>query len=162
MSAKKDKAAAAAGKQVICQNRKATHDYAFHTRLEAGLVLTGSEVKSCRAGEANLNEGYVLVHNGEAFLHGGYIGEYREASHFGHSTDRTRKLLLHRREIDNLEVRTRQKGEIVIPLALYFKDGNVKVELGVGKGKTEIDRRDTIKERESQREVDRIMRRSKR
>lgn len=143
----------------ICQNRRALRDYQIDDRFEAGLVLTGSEAKSCREGQPHLNDAYVLVRGGEAFLIGGYIPEYRKAIAFGHEPTRTRKLLLHAKELHKLAVRQQERGEAIVPLSMYFKDGWVKLEIGVGKGKTHLDRRDTIKERESRREVERALRR---
>ncbi len=143
---------------VICKNRRATHDYAIEERLEAGLVLVGTEVKACRAGQAHLNEAYVQVVGREAVLIGGHIAEYSQGNRFNHPVERSRKLLMHRNQIDKLHVKLREKGLSAIPLALYFKDGRVKLELGIGKGKSSIDRRQDIKARESQREVERVMR----
>jgi SsrA-binding protein len=153
------RAAAQEGDKVVCENRRARHDYAIGERLEAGLVLLGTEVKSCREGKAHLNDAYVQVMRGEAWLIGGHIAEYHHGNRFNHEPQRTRKLLLHKNEIDKLEVATRQRGEIAVPLRLYFKEGRVKVEVGVGKGKTHEDRRQDIKERDTRREMDRAMRR---
>lgn len=146
-------------RELICQNRKAKHDYAIGERLEVGIVLVGTEVKACRAGKANLNDAWVQIHRGEAFMMGGHISEYTFGNRFNHTPVRNRKLLMHRKEIDKLEVSMTQKGMVAIPLSMYFKDGKVKVEVGVGKGKSHEDRRDTIKERETKREMDRAFRR---
>ena len=141
--------------RIICQNKRARHDYAIARRLEAGLVLRGTEVKACRAGAAQINEAYVQVMHGEAFLIGSHIAEYRQGNRFNHVPERSRKLLLHKNELEKLEIETRQRGHVAIPLALYFKDGRVKLEVGVGTGKTHEDRREDLKEREVKREMDR-------
>lgn len=144
---------------VICENRRARHHVDIADKIEAGLVLTGSEVKSCRVRQVNLQDSFVRVHQGEALLVGGHISTYGPACYFGHATQRERKLLLHRREIDRLEVRIKQQGQIAVPLRMYFKNGKVKVEIGIGKGKTYTDRRETVREREMQRDIDRAMHR---
>lgn len=147
------------GRQIICDNRRARHDYAIETRLEAGLVLTGTEVKACRAGKAHLNDAFVQVVNDEAVLIGGHIEEYAQGNRFNHTPQRSRKLLLHRREIDKLFVSIREKDMSVVPLTLYFNpEGRIKVELGVGKGKSRIDKRQDIKGREAKREIERTLR----
>ncbi len=151
---------AANGKRVIADNRRALHRYAIGDRMEAGMVLTGTEVKSCREGRVMLNDAYVLVKNGEAFLINAHIPEYSAGNIFNHEPTRMRKLLLHAHEIEKLDTRIREKGENVIPLSLYFKEGRVKAELGIGKSKTDIDRRADIKERDTKRELQRIMRRA--
>ncbi len=147
----------AQGRKIIAQNRRARHDYELSLHLEAGVALHGSEVKALREGHAHLSEAYVRVQEGEAFLIGANIAEYAQANRFNHPPERTRKLLLHRRQIDKLEVETRQKGMAAIPLALYFNaEGRVKLEIGVGKGKTQYDRRESIKERDVRRELARV------
>lgn len=151
---------AAAGKKLIADNRRALRNYAISEKLEAGMVLTGTEVKSCRAGRVVLGDAYVMVRNGEAYLHNSHIPEYKQGNIFNHEPTRVRKLLLHLREIEKIDTRIREKAETVVPLSMYFKDGRVKVELGIGKGKTDIDRRATIKDRDSKRELQRIMRRA--
>jgi SsrA-binding protein len=143
----------------LCRNRKARHQVHIEDRIEAGLALVGSEVKSCRAGRAAIEEAYVQVEAGQAFLVNARIDEYVAANRFNHEPRRKRKLLLHRREIDRLEVRLRQQGQTAVPLSLYLKGGRVKLEIGVGKGKTFEDRRDTVRERESRREMERAVRR---
>jgi len=153
---KSDKAKAAA--QIICQNKRARHDYAIERKVEAGLVLRGTEVKACRAGKAQIGEAYVQVIGGEAFLVNSHISEYTQGNRFNHVPERQRKLLLHRKEIERLEVDTRQKGQTAVPLQMYFKDGRAKVEIGVGTGKGAVDRREDIKERETRREMERALR----
>ena len=153
--------AKADGRQIICQNKRARYDFAIERRLEAGVVLRGTEVKACRESKAQIGEAYVQVLGGEAFLVGGHIAEYTPGNRFNHAPDRTRKLLLHRREIDKLEVETRQQGRVAVPLVLYFKDGRVKLEIGVGRGKTREDRRETLRERDVEREMERARRRAR-
>jgi SsrA-binding protein len=147
------------GEKIIAVNRKARHDYFIEESLEAGLVLTGSEVKSLRAGKAQLKDSYARIERGEAWLANAHISEYNPAAQFGHEPTRQRKLLLHAREIDRLTGKTKEKGLTLIPLRLYFKNGRAKVELGLARGKKQYDKRATIKERESDREVDRALRR---
>jgi SsrA-binding protein len=156
----KKKQDGAVGKKLIADNRRALHNYAFSDKLEAGMVLTGTEVKSCREGRVMLNDAYVLIRNSEAFLSNAHIPEYSAGNIFNHEPTRMRKLLLHAHEIERLDVRIREKGENAIPLSMYFKDGRVKVEIGIGKSKTDIDRRRDIKDRDTKRELQRIMRRA--
>lgn len=141
------------GEKLICSNKKAYHDYFIEEKLEAGLVLQGTEVKSLRAGKASLSDSFMLVRDGEAYLHNLNISQYEFGNRQNHQPDRNRKLLLHRREIDRLYGRIREKGLSVIPLRLYFKDGRVKVEIGLAKGKKLYDKREDMKARDSQREV---------
>jgi len=160
--AKKTKKAAKPGESTICRNRRAHRNYEVGDKLEAGIVLTGTEVKSCRAGQAQLKDAYVQIIKDEAFLVGAHISEYTYGNQFNHEPDRTRKLLLHRREIHRLGVRIRERGFSVIPLAMYFKRGNVKVEIALAKGKTHTDKRDTVRDREASREMQRALRRGNR
>lgn len=141
------------GEKLICNNKKAYHDYFIEEKFEAGLVLQGTEVKSLRAGMANLNDSFMLVREGEAFLHNLNISQYEFGNRANHQPDRNRKLLLHRREIDRLYVKIREKGLSVIPLRLYFKNGLVKVEIGLAKGKKLYDKREDMKTKDSQREM---------
>ena len=149
----------AGGLKVIAKNRRALHDFAIEDHLEAGIALKGSEVKSCRAGRVSLQDAYVQVVNGDALLFNCHIAEYEQANRLNHEPTRTRRLLLHRREIDRLDVRLRQQGQTAVVLSAYFKQGRVKLDLGIGKGKTYTDRRDSVREREAKREVARAMRR---
>jgi SsrA-binding protein len=142
----------------ICQNRRAKHDYAFDEHLEAGVVLVGTEVKACRAGQAHLNDAYVRVVGNEAVLIGGHIAEYTQGNRFNHPVERSRKLLLHRKQIDKLGVKLHEKGLSAIPLAMYFKGGRVKLDIGIGKGKSGVDRRQDIKKRDGDREMERALR----
>ncbi len=141
------------GEKLICNNKKAYHDYFIEEKFEAGLVLQGTEVKSLRAGMANLNDSFMMVRDGEAYLHNLNISQYAFGNRQNHQPDRNRKLLLHRREIDRLYGRIREKGLSVIPLRLYFKDGLVKVEIGLAKGKKLYDKREDLKTKDSHREV---------
>jgi SsrA-binding protein len=146
------------GDRLVSENRKARHDYEILETFEAGLVLTGSEVKSLRAGRATLKDSYARVDRGEAFLHNAHISPYAAASHFGHEPERERKLLLHRAEIDKLTGRVQERGLTIVPLKIYFKNGRAKVLLGVGRGRKAYDKREAIKRREMDREADRAVR----
>ena len=150
------------GEILISKNRRARHDYKVGETFEAGIMLVGTEVKSCRAGNAHLNEAYVQVMGLEVFLIGAYIGEYAQGNRQNHEPARTRKLLLNRNEIDKLYVKTREKGFTIVPLSLYFKNGRVKIEIGLGKGQAREDQRQRIKERDANREMDKAMKRARR
>jgi SsrA-binding protein len=145
------------GTKLIAQNKKARHDNAISDTYEAGIVLTGTEVKSLRAGRASLIDSYANVKDGEVWLHGVHIPEYTEGTWNNHTPRRVRKLLLHRDEIARLIGKTREGGQTLIPLSLYFKDGKAKVEIALAKGKKEYDKRQTIAERDANREVVRSM-----
>ena len=150
------------GVKVVVQNRRARFDYAIEDRYEAGIALSGSEVKSLRAGNVGLSDAYAQPRGDELFLVNCRIGEYQPAAFFGHSPLRDRKLLMKREEIDRIRSKVEQRGYTLVPLALYFKSGWAKVELGLARGRTHGDRRDAIAERESKREMDRAMSRHKR
>lgn len=139
----------------ITTNRAARRNYEILDRFEAGIVLTGSEVKSLRAGNANLKDSFVHIRGGEAFLLNAHIAPYPMARDGGHEPDRTRKLLLHKREIERLGSKLAEQGLALIPLQMYWKDGRAKVELGLGKGRRAYDKREAIKKRDQQREVER-------
>jgi SsrA-binding protein len=141
--------------QTIAVNRRARHDYAIEETLEAGLVLTGTEIKSIRAGRANLAEAYARIERGEAWLIGAHIAPYPQASHQQHEPTRVRKLLLHRDQIAELMGLTQAKGATLVPLRLYLRDGIAKVELGVARGKKAHDKRRAIAERDMRRELER-------
>jgi len=141
----------------IAVNRRARHDFFIEETYEAGLVLTGSEVKSLREGRANLKDSYGRIDRGEAWLFNAHISPYGPASQFGHEPTRTRKLLLHQREIERLAGKVKERGFTLIPLRLYFKKGRVKVEIGLARGKKQFDKRAAIRERELEREADRAM-----
>ena len=140
------------GRKVVAQNKKARHDYHIDDTFEAGLVLVGTEVKSLRQGRASLVDGFAEIDGREAWLHNVHIPEYTQGTWTNHSSRRRRKLLLHRTEIDKLERKVSEKGFTLIPLALYFKDGRAKVEIGVARGKKAYDKRHAIAERTANRE----------
>jgi SsrA-binding protein len=144
--------------KTVTSNRRATHDYEILERFEAGIVLEGSEVKSLREGRADLKDSYAWVKRGEVFLVGAYIAPYSFARDGGHEPERERKLLLHRREIDHIGSKLAEKGLTLVPMKLYFKDGTVKAELGLGRGKNTVDKRQSLKEREQKREMERALR----
>ena len=141
------------GEKLICNNKKAYHDYFIEEKFEAGMVLQGTEVKSLRAGKANLNDSFALIRNGEAFLHNLHISHYDFGNRANHDPDRMRKLLLHKKEIGKLFGRIREQGYSVVPLRLYFKNGLVKVELGLAKGKKLYDKREDMKKKNMSREM---------
>lgn len=147
------------GLEVVARNKRARFDYSIEETLEAGLELVGSEVKSLREGNANLSDSYALPDREQLFLHNMNIGPYKAASHLGHTPLRKRRLLLHRREIEKVLVKVKERGYSLIPLQVYFKKGWAKVELALARGKTHEDRREDIKERETRREVERALRR---
>ena len=140
------------GRKLIAQNRKARHDFHIEDTFEAGLVLTGTEVKSLRAGQASLVDGFVEIANGEAWLMQVHIPEYTQGTWTNHEARRRRKMLLNRHEIDKIEQRVQSKGLTVIPLALYFKDGRAKVEIALARGKKTYDKRHALAERQADRE----------
>ena len=146
------------GRIMVAQNRKARHDYHLGDRFEAGLVLTGTEVKSLRQGRANLSDGYAYIDGGQAYLDAVHIPEYSQGHWTNHSAKRTRKLLLHKDEIIKLSHAVSAGGYTLVPLKLYFSDGRAKVEIAVAKGKREYEKRQTIREREDKREAERAMR----
>lgn len=148
--------------QVVARNKRAGFDFQIEERLEAGLVLTGSEVKSLRAGNASLADAYARPAGGELFLVNCRIGEYDKAAHFGHAPLRDRKLLVGRAQLDKLAAKVDRSGYTLVPTQLYFKGGWAKVELALAKGRTHEDRRDAIAERESKREIDRALSRRRR
>jgi len=147
--------ARAKGEKLIADNRRARHDYHLLDRVEAGLVLTGTEVKSLREGKATLQQAFAEVRDGEAWLLGLHVPEYGQGNRSNHEPDRSRKLLLHRREIDKLYGQVREKGVTLVPTKLYFKDGRVKVELALARGKELRDKRRDIAERDARRQIDR-------
>ena len=152
----------ATGRKVIAQNRKAYHDYSILDVYEAGLVLQGTEVKSLRLGRASLVDGFATIDDGEMFLRNVHIPEYAQGSWTNHEPRRVRKLLLHREEIGRLIGKTKESGLTIVPLALYFLDGKVKVELGLARGKKSYDKRQDLAKRDADREVTRALgRRSK-
>jgi SsrA-binding protein len=147
------------GERPIATNRRARHAYEIVDTFEAGIQLRGPEVKSLRAGQASLTDGYAFVRGGEIFLRGVHIAAYAQASRDNVDPDRERKLLLHRSEIEKLAGKVAERGFTLVPLSLYWKQGRAKVELGLARGRKTIDRREVVKEREHQREMDRALRR---
>jgi SsrA-binding protein len=141
--------------QPVCVNRQARHNYFIDEIYEAGLVLVGSEVKSLRDGKANLKDGFARIQKGQAFLLNVHISPYPGANQFNHEPTRARKLLLHGREIERLTGKTKERGFTLVPLRLYFKNGRAKVELGLARGKKLYDKRETLRRKEAQREVER-------
>jgi SsrA-binding protein len=147
----------ARGDRTIATNRKARHEYEILETVEAGLVLTGSEIKSVRAARVSLQEAFVSIENGEAWLQNAHIAPYEWAGYAGHEPLRRRKLLLHRREILSLGFDTRAKGMTLVPLRLYLKNGRAKLEIGLARGKKLYDKRETLRDRDVKRQVAREM-----
>ena len=145
------------GTRTIAENRRARHDYELLERVEAGIVLTGTEVKSLREGHVQLGGAYGDVRDGELWLVGASIAEYAQGRVGAHAPDRDRKLLLHRRELDALAGKVREKGLTLVPTRLYFKDGRVKVELALARGRERADKRRAIAERDAQRQIERAL-----
>jgi SsrA-binding protein len=143
--------------KLVCVNRQARHNYFIDETYEAGLVLVGSEVKSLRDGKANLVDSYAQIRHGEAFLINAHISPYAGANQFNHEPTRIRKLLLHGREIERLTGKTKERGLTLIPLKLYFKGGRAKVELGLARGKKLYDKRETLRRKVAEREVERSL-----
>ncbi|NMR20987.1 SsrA-binding protein SmpB [Cellulomonas fimi] len=145
------------GRKLVASNKKARHDYFIEDVLEAGVVLAGTEVKALRAGRASLVDGFVSIDRGEAWLEGVHIPEYSQGTWTNHAPRRKRKLLLHRQEIERLESKTRERGQTIVPLSLYFLDGRAKVEIAVARGKKEYDKRHTLREKQDEREARRAI-----
>jgi len=143
--------------KIVCQNKKARHNYNIEDSFEAGLVLKGTEVKSLRNGKANLVDSYATIDGNEAWLNHFHIDPYTPATQFNHHPMRRRKLLLHKREINKLIGKTQEKGCTLVPLKIYFKNGKAKVDLGIAKAKKLYDKRATLKKQESIREIDRAI-----
>lgn len=151
--------ARSAAQKFIAQNRKATHDFVIHERFECGLVLVGSEVKSLRDAKVTIADGWAEIRKGEAWLHGVQINEYPWANRDNHDVGRVRKLLLHKAEIAKLTAKTRERGFTLIPLALYWKEGKVKIELGLATHKKQYDKRAAKRAADDQREIARAAKR---
>jgi len=143
--------------KIVAQNRKAFHDYTIEETFEAGMILTGTEVKSLRDGKANLKDSYVIIKDAEAFLLNCHISPYSHGNIMNHDPVRTRKLLLHRKEIMRLQGMAAQKGYSLVPLKIYFKESRAKVEIGLVKGKRQYEKRESIKKKEADREIARAM-----
>jgi SsrA-binding protein len=157
--AKKGRGAGEAQRTVIARNRRARHDYHIDDVVEAGIVLTGTEVKSLRAGRASLTDGFAQISDGEMWLHGVHIPEYAQGTWTNHEPRRPRKLLLHRKEIDKLASEIAERGFTLVPLSLYFSGGRAKVELALARGKRTYDKRQDLAQRDAAREVQRAHRR---
>ncbi len=147
--------------KTVSLNRKAYHDYLILESIEAGIALTGTEVKSIRAGRVNIRDGYARPEQSELWLFNTHIARYEEGNRYNHEPTRPRKLLLHRRQINDLSAKVMQKGFTIVPLRLYFKNGNAKVELGLARGKKLYDKRQSMARRESEREMERTMKLAK-
>ncbi len=144
--------------KIVTKNRKAWHNYSIAEEIEAGMVLLGTEVKSLRSGAANLKDAYGRIENGELFIHQMHISHYPFAYYDNHDPERKRKLLLHKSELKRMDAKIREKGYSVIPLKVYFKHGKAKITIGLARGKRQYDKRHAIKEREMNREMDRLRR----
>jgi SsrA-binding protein len=145
------------GEKVVASNRRARYEYHLEDTVEAGLVLTGTEVKSLREGRATITEGYCIDYRGELYLENVHIPEYTQGTWTNHSAKRRRKLLLHREQIEKMTAKANQAGYTIVPLRLYFKDGRAKVEIALAKGKQLHDKRQTLRERQDRREAERAM-----
>jgi SsrA-binding protein len=156
---KKKGGAKAKSNGAVATNPKARHDYEILETMEAGMVLTGSEVKSLRGGSASMRESFAIIRDGEPLLIGMHIGPYAQAGYAGHEPTRTRKLLLHKDEIQRLVGKTAERGLTLVPLKVYFSHGLAKIELGLAKGKKTYDRRESLKEKDAQMQIDRAMKR---
>jgi SsrA-binding protein len=143
--------------KTLCLNKKAWHDYTIEETYEAGIALQGTEVKSLRMGKGNLKDSYVLIENEEAFLHHVHISPYPQAHQFNHEPERVRKLLLHKQEIRRLSGKTHERGYTLIPLKIYLKNGNIKTAIGLAKGKTLYDKREDLKKRSADREMEKAL-----
>jgi SsrA-binding protein len=143
--------------KVVATNRKARHDYIIEDTYEAGIALLGSEIKSIRAGQVNLRDSYAAIRDGEVWLLNAHISPYKQASYQNHEPRRERKLLLHRREINRLTGKLQEKGLTLVPLRIYLKNGRAKVELGLARGKRSFDKRQTLREKADQRQIERAL-----
>ncbi|WP_010676542.1 SsrA-binding protein SmpB [Bacillus timonensis] len=144
--------------KVIAQNKKANHDYFIEETYETGIVLQGTEIKSLRNGRANLKDSYARVHNGEMFLYNLHISPYEQGNRHNHDPLRTRKLLLHRKEINKLIGLTKEEGYALVPIKIYLKNGYAKLLLGLGRGKKKYDKREDLKKKEAKRDIERAFR----
>jgi len=143
--------------KIVCQNKKARHDYHIIEVIEAGMVLLGTEVKSLREGRANLKDSYARIRDGELYLVQAHISPYSHASYDNHDPERVRKLLIHKRELKRLTGKTQEKGLTLVPLKIYFKDGKAKIELALASGKKSYDKRETLKRQTQKREMERAI-----
>lgn len=142
--------------KVLAQNKKAGHDYFIEDTIEAGIVLQGTEIKAIRAGKVQLKDSFVRIRNNEAWISNMHVSPYDQGNRFNHDPLRSRKLLLHKKQISQLIGRTKQDGYSIVPLKMYIKDGYAKVLIGVGKGKKNYDKRETLKKKEAKREMERV------
>ena len=161
MSLSKTKTTPNEGLRIVCQNKKAYHDYEILEKIEAGMVLLGTEVKSLRQGKGNLKDSYARIRHGEVYLYGCHISAYSHASYENHEPERVRKLLMHHFEIKRLLGKTQEKGCALIPLKIYFNKGRAKVELGLARGKKLYDKRESLKRKEETRELARVRKRER-
>ena len=145
------------GIKIIVQNKKARHDFEILATYEAGMVLTGTEIKSIRSGRIQLKDGYGKIQEGELFLHDIYISPYTQAGPFNHDPTQPRKILLHKKEIQKLYGKTQEKGLTIIPLRVYLKNGKAKVELGVGRGKRKYEKREELRRQDAKKEIQRSL-----
>ncbi len=143
--------------KILVQNKKARHDFFIEETYETGIALQGTEVKSLRMGKANLKDSYVRIEDEEAFLHNTHISQYPWGHQFNHEPERVRKLLLHKRELRRLTGKTQERGYTLVPLKFYLKKGKIKLEIGLAKGKTLYDKRETLKKRSADREMEKVM-----
>ena len=153
----KDTAPAKGGKKIVAQNRRARHEYDIDDTMEAGIVLTGTEIKSVRGGHVQLQDAYARIQEGEAWIHNMHIAPYEQGGAFNVDTNRSRKLLLHRWEIDRLQVKVMEKGLSLIPLSVYLRNGFAKIDLAIARGRKLYDKRQAIAERDAKRDQDRAM-----
>lgn len=144
--------------KLVAQNRKASHDYFIEETYEAGIVLKGTEIKSIRAGRVNLKDAYARIQNGEVFLHNMHISPYEQGNRYNHDPLRTRKILLHRKQINKLIGETKEQGYTLVPLKIYLKNGFAKLLIGLGKGKKQYDKREDLKRKEAKRDIERAFR----
>jgi SsrA-binding protein len=145
------------GEKLVAQNKKAFHDYHIEEKYEAGIVLTGTEIKSIRAGKVNLRDSFAQVRRGEVTLHNMHVSPYEQGNRYNHEPLRTRKLLLHKDQINRLIGAIKEKGYTLVPLKVYLKNGLAKVEIALGKGKKEYDKRETLKKKDAQREIEKAI-----
>ncbi|MCR2822460.1 SsrA-binding protein SmpB [Lederbergia panacisoli] len=144
--------------KLIAQNKRANHDYFIEDTYEAGMVLQGTEIKSIRAGKVNIRDSFARIQNGELFLHNAHISPYEQGNRYNHDPLRTRKLLLHRKEINKLIGESKEQGYSIIPLKIYLKNGVAKILIGLGKGKKKYDKREDLKQKEAKRDIERAFR----
>ncbi len=150
------------GRAVVASNRKARHDYHIEDTFEAGLALTGTEVKALREGKAQIKDAYAAIEEGELWLHNVHIPPYAPASRENHEPERNRKLLVHRRELERLSTRTRERGFTLVPTRIYFSNGRAKVEIALARGKDAYDKREALKAKDQRREIQRALREAQR